>query len=69
MDELIAIFVEDKQTGGQTGFKFFELYDEDKAMAHKRKVADEIRGLNVSDKWKVREKTVKYDRKRNVVSM
>lgn len=67
MDTLIAVYLEDIETGGQTGFEWFE--DEEAANMHLRKVQKDIIKYGKESVYKAVKREVEYDRYNNRVSL
>ncbi|WP_368900806.1 hypothetical protein [Oceanobacillus oncorhynchi] len=66
MDTLIAVYLENIETGGQTGFEFFE--DEAAANNHLQKVRNDIVEYGRETVFKAGMREVEYDRYNNRVS-
>lgn len=66
MEELIAVYLENIETGGQTGFEWFE--DEEKANKHLQKVKLDIIKYGKESVFKAVKRIVDYDRKNNRAS-
>lgn len=67
MDTLIAVYVENIKTGGQTGFEFFD--DEQEAERHMKGVLEDIKKYGKQSKFKVVKRIVDYDKYNNRVSL
>ncbi|MFS0643724.1 hypothetical protein [Siminovitchia sp. 179-K 8D1 HS] len=66
MDTLIAVYIENIDTGGQNCFEFFE--DEMKANSHFQKIQNEIKKYGKELEFKVIKRLVDYDKYNNRVS-
>ncbi|GAA0347394.1 hypothetical protein GCM10008931_43350 [Oceanobacillus oncorhynchi subsp. oncorhynchi] len=66
MDTLIAIYLENIETSGQTGFEFFE--DEAAADNHLQKVINDIKSYGKELEFKAVKREVSYDKHNNRVS-
>lgn len=66
MDELIAVYLEDIETGGQTGFEWFE--NEAEANKHLQKVKSDIVKYEKESVFKAVIRIADYDRKNNRAS-
>lgn len=69
MDNLIAVYLEEIKTGGQTGFEWFEIEDEVEAEAHLAKVNKDIVKYGKESVFRAVKREVNYDRYNNRVSM
>lgn len=67
MDTLIAVYVENIETGGQTGFEFFK--EDEQAVKHMQKVKEDIKKYGKQSKFKVVKRIVDYDKYNNRVSL
>lgn len=67
MDSLITVYIENIETGGQTGFEFFE--DEQEAEKHMQKVNNDIKKYGKESQFKVVKRIVDYDKRNNRVSL
>ena len=63
---MIAVYLEDIETGGQTGFEWFE--DEEKANIQYKKVCNDIVKHGKEAVFKVVKREAKYDKYNNRVS-
>lgn len=66
MEQLIAVYFEHIESGGQSGFKFFD--DEEEANKQVVQVKKDIKEYNKEDEYKAVKRLVNYDRKNNRVS-
>lgn len=66
MEKLIAVYLEDVQTGGQSGFEFYE--DEESANEQLDRVRADIAKYGKEDVFKAVKREVEYDRRNNRVS-
>lgn len=65
MDQLITVYLERVEDGGQTGFEFFE--DEKEANDHLQKVNEDIKKYNKELVFRAVKRIVDYDRYNNRV--
>ncbi len=66
MDTLLTVYIEDIETGGQNGFKFFE--EETEANNHFQKVRNDIIKHGKESEYKAVKREVNYDKQNNRVS-
>lgn len=68
MDQLIAVYVEDINTGGQGGFEWFEVDKEEEADLHLQRVVGDIKEYGRESDLKAVKRFVDYDRENNRVT-
>lgn len=67
MDKLITVYIENINTGGQSGFEFFE--DEREASNHLKRVKQDIKKHSKELEFKAVKRLASYDRRNNRVSL
>ncbi|MCM3109998.1 hypothetical protein [Lederbergia lenta] len=66
METLIAVYLEDIETGGQTGFEWFE--DEEEANNHLQRVNEDIVKYKKEAVFKAVKRIANYDKQNNRAS-